>query len=95
MLAQPAETVTGVDPALFRQSVSRFATGIAVVSCLDDAACPQGMTISSFTSISLDPATVLVSRFITPPLPGEGTATVLTSVGGAPPASRRRAMSSC
>lgn len=50
-----------VDPALFRRSVSRFATGIAVVSCLDDAERPHGMTISSFTSISLEPATVLVS----------------------------------
>lgn len=50
-----------VDATLFRQSVSRFATGIAIVSCLDDADEPQGMTISSFTSISLDPATVLVS----------------------------------
>lgn len=49
------------DPALYRRSVSRFATGIAVVSCLDDEDRPQGMTISSFTSISLDPATVLVS----------------------------------
>lgn len=48
-------------PALFRQSVSRFATGIAIVSCLDDADQPQGMTISSFTSVSLEPATVLVS----------------------------------
>ena len=47
--------------ALFRHSVSRFATGIAIVSCLDDADQPQGMTISSFTSVSLDPATVLVS----------------------------------
>jgi flavin reductase (DIM6/NTAB) family NADH-FMN oxidoreductase RutF len=52
---------SAVDPALFRQSVSRFATGIAVVSCLDDDDLPQGMTISSFTSISLDPASVLVS----------------------------------
>jgi styrene monooxygenase reductase component len=50
-----------VDTALFRRSVSRFATGIAIVSCVDDAEQPQGMTISSFTSISLDPATVLVS----------------------------------
>jgi flavin reductase (DIM6/NTAB) family NADH-FMN oxidoreductase RutF len=50
-----------VEPALFRQSVSRFATGIAIVSCLDDNDRPQGMTISSFTSISLDPASVLVS----------------------------------
>lgn len=48
-------------PALFRQSVARFATGIAIVSCLDDQDRPQGMTISSFASISLDPATVLVS----------------------------------
>jgi flavin reductase (DIM6/NTAB) family NADH-FMN oxidoreductase RutF len=54
-------TQIAVDPARFRQSVSRFATGIAIVSCLDDNESPQGMTISSFTSISLDPASVLVS----------------------------------
>jgi len=48
-------------PTLFRESVSRFATGIAIVSCLDDADQPQGMTVNSFTSISLEPATVLVS----------------------------------
>lgn len=52
---------TVADPLLFRRSVSRFATGIAVLSCYDDDNAPQGMTISSFTSISLDPATVLVS----------------------------------
>jgi flavin reductase (DIM6/NTAB) family NADH-FMN oxidoreductase RutF len=51
----------GAEPALFRQGVSRFATGIAIVSCLDDAERPQGMTFNSFTSISLDPASVLVS----------------------------------
>lgn len=50
-----------VDAARFRQSVSRFASGIAIVSCLDADDVPQGMTISSFTSISLDPASVLVS----------------------------------
>lgn len=49
------------DPALFRDSVARFATGVAVVSCLDDDGRPQGMTVSSFTSISLEPPTVLVS----------------------------------
>jgi len=52
---------SAVDPGLFRQSVSRFATGIAIVSCLDDEDRPQGMTISSFTSISFEPASVLVS----------------------------------
>lgn len=50
-----------VDPLRFRGAVSRFATGIAVVSCRDEDGQPHGMTINSFTSISLDPATVLVS----------------------------------
>ncbi len=50
-----------VDALRFRTSVSRFATGIAIVSCLDEHGQPQGMTISSFTSISLEPPTVLVS----------------------------------
>jgi flavin reductase (DIM6/NTAB) family NADH-FMN oxidoreductase RutF len=52
---------TCVDAARFRQSVSRFATGIAIVSCLNESGRPHGMTISSFTSVSLDPASVLVS----------------------------------
>ena len=60
-MVHAADVAGSVDPALFRQSVSRFATGIAIVSCLDDAGQPQGMTINSFTSISLEPATVLVS----------------------------------
>lgn len=59
MVYSPASAA--VDAARFRRSVSRFATGIAIVSCMDDAQQPQGMTISSFTSVSLDPPTVLVS----------------------------------
>jgi YVTN family beta-propeller protein len=35
-------------------------------------------------AVSPDSARLLVSRFITPPLPGEGTATVSTTVGGVP-----------
>jgi flavin reductase (DIM6/NTAB) family NADH-FMN oxidoreductase RutF len=50
-----------LDPHRFRSSVSRFATGIAIVSCFDEQGQPHGMTISSFTSISLEPPTVLVS----------------------------------
>lgn len=57
MSAAVAET----DATRFRRSVGRFPTGIAVVSCYDEAGEPQGMTISSFTSVSLDPPTVLVS----------------------------------
>lgn len=56
-----ATTQPVAEPAQFRQCVSRFATGIAVVGCLDDNGQPQGMTVSSFTSVSLDPPTVLVS----------------------------------
>lgn len=50
-----------VDRQRFRRSVSHFATGIAIVACLDDDDQPQGMTINSFTSVSLDPPSVLVS----------------------------------
>lgn len=49
------------DAQRFRRSVSHFATGIAIVSCQDDDGQPQGMTVNSFTSVSLEPATVLVS----------------------------------
>jgi flavin reductase (DIM6/NTAB) family NADH-FMN oxidoreductase RutF len=44
----------------FRKAVSRFATGITVITCEDESGI-RGMTCNSFTSISLDPATVLVS----------------------------------
>ena len=57
--ADPA--TAAVDRLQFRQSVSHFATGIAVVGCLDEDDQPQGMTVNSFTSVSLDPPSVLVS----------------------------------
>ncbi|EKT84369.1 flavin reductase like domain-containing protein [Rhodococcus opacus M213] len=39
-----------------------FATGIAVVTMDDGAGGVHGATINSFTSISLDPPTVMISR---------------------------------
>lgn len=45
----------------FRHSVSMFATGIVVLTCEDDDGQVHGMTVNSFTSVSLDPPTVLVS----------------------------------
>ncbi len=52
----------GADPGHFRKTVSNFATGVAIVSCVDEGdQSPHGMTISSFTSISLAPPTVLIS----------------------------------
>lgn len=60
-MLQAQAAVDGAESNLFRQSVSRFATGVAVVSSVDADGQPQGMTINSFTSISLAPATVLIS----------------------------------
>jgi len=51
----------GVDPLQFRKTVSQFATGIAIITCEDEGGQAHGMTINSFTSISLDPPTVLIS----------------------------------
>jgi styrene monooxygenase reductase component len=47
--------------ANFRQAVSLFATGIAVISAPTEDDEVHGMTVNSFTSISLDPPTVMVS----------------------------------
>ena len=44
----------------FRDTVGAFATGVTVVTTQDSGA-PQGMTLNSFTSVSLDPLLVLVS----------------------------------
>lgn len=60
VVASAASAAT-VETALFRKSVSLFATGIAVVTCDDCEGQVHGMTVNSFTSISLDPPTVLVS----------------------------------
>ena len=50
---------TAPDAALFREAVSRFATGITVVTCqVDDA--DHAMTANAFSSVSLDPLLVLV-----------------------------------
>ena len=51
----------GVNPAVFRQAASRFATGVAVVTALDARGEVCGMTANSFVTVSLFPPTVLVS----------------------------------
>ena len=50
-----------LDPLHFRKSVSLFATGIVVLTCEDEDGRVHGATVNSFTSISLEPPTVLVS----------------------------------
>ncbi|HJH22874.1 MULTISPECIES: styrene monooxygenase NADH-dependent flavin reductase subunit StyB [Pseudomonas] len=61
MITNPNALQFGLDPASFRQSIALFATGIAVISADSDDGQVHGMTVSSFTSISLDPPTVMVS----------------------------------
>lgn len=51
---------TDVAPRAFRDCVGEFATGVAVVIAEHHGE-PAGMTLNSFTSVSLDPLLVLVS----------------------------------
>jgi flavin reductase (DIM6/NTAB) family NADH-FMN oxidoreductase RutF len=43
----------------FRDALSRFATGVCVVTAVAEDGSPGGLTISSFTSVSLEPPLVL------------------------------------
>jgi flavin reductase (DIM6/NTAB) family NADH-FMN oxidoreductase RutF len=45
---------------LFRRVCSQFATGVAIATVLDEFGVPHGLTINSFTSVSLDPPLVLI-----------------------------------
>jgi len=45
---------------LFRQVMGNFATGITVVTTRTSDGKPYGLTVNSFTSVSLDPVLVLV-----------------------------------
>lgn len=49
------------DPAAFRRTLGRFATGVAVVAAEGADGALVGMTMSSFNSVSLDPPLVLFS----------------------------------
>ncbi|MGN1056399.1 MAG: flavin reductase family protein [Comamonas sp.] len=45
----------------FRHALGQFATGVTVVTTVDEHGQPLGMTVSSFNSVSLHPALVLWS----------------------------------
>lgn len=48
-----------IDPDTFRAVLGRFAKGVTVVTSLDQAGADEGMTVTSFCSLSLDPPLVL------------------------------------
>lgn len=52
---------TSPDPRTLRNAFGTFATGVTVVTMLDDAGNPTGVTVNSFSSLSLDPALCLFS----------------------------------
>ncbi len=53
------------DPRQFRDTLGCFATGVTVVTSVDAAARPFGVTVNSFTSVSLDPPLILVCLGLT------------------------------
>ncbi|MHC5705797.1 flavin reductase family protein [Streptomyces tirandamycinicus] len=55
--APPRDAVAG-DPVRLRRALGAFATGVTVVTV--GGPVPRGMTANSFTSVSLDPALVLL-----------------------------------
>jgi flavin reductase (DIM6/NTAB) family NADH-FMN oxidoreductase RutF len=57
-------TAAGVDPQTYRDALSRYVTGVTVVTALDertDRVQPWGTTVSSFSAVSLEPPLVLVA----------------------------------
>ena len=50
-----------VDPRALRHALGHFATGVAVVTASCASGPPIGMTVNSFTSVSLDPPLILFS----------------------------------
>lgn len=46
----------GLDQREVRNGFGRFATGVTVVTCTNDAGQPHGTTVNAFTAVSLDPA---------------------------------------
>jgi len=55
------------DSALLRETLGCFPTGVVVAATRGDANAPVGLTINSFTSVSLDPPLILWSIALNAP----------------------------
>ena len=49
-----------IDPSDFRRALSRFASGVTAVTTRDAEGRPLGLTVTAFSSVSLEPPLVLV-----------------------------------
>jgi len=58
--ASKREYRSGHDQRTLRDALGCFATGVTVVTCLKPDGAPAGLTVNSFTSVSLDPPLLLV-----------------------------------
>jgi len=56
-----AENPVAIDPKALRSALGAFSTGVTIVTTLDEAALPVGVTANSFSSVSLDPPLILWS----------------------------------
>jgi flavin reductase (DIM6/NTAB) family NADH-FMN oxidoreductase RutF len=56
-MSSDSSRVTGAE---FRRACGRFPTGVTIATVLDAAGTPHGLTVSSFTSVSLKPPLILI-----------------------------------
>ncbi len=49
-----------VTPEEFREVMGHFATGVTIVTTADNEGTPYGLTVNSFTSVSMDPLLVVI-----------------------------------
>ncbi len=65
-----ADALSAVEPRALRGVLGRFATGVTIITCVDGAGAPVGLTANSFNALSLDPPLILWSlRQASPSLP--------------------------
>ncbi|WP_403022367.1 flavin reductase [Salinibacterium sp. GXW1014] len=57
-MTQDATAVQPIDPARFRQVLGHYPTGVVVITAIRPDGEPLGMTVGSFSSVSLDPMLV-------------------------------------
>jgi len=49
---------TDIDPALFRETLGHYPTGVAVITAVLDDGSPVGMVVGTFSSVSMNPALI-------------------------------------
>ena len=59
MPSPDVSALAAVDPAVMRSVMARFATGVAIVSTMDEGV-PYAAAVNSLTSVSLEPPIILV-----------------------------------